>query len=218
VIELPGEARRDTGHDMFHVPPSGFSSVACASCHPEGHEDGRVWTFDTVGQRRTQNIGMAGGISQTAPFHWSGDLSDMESLMTEVFGTRMSGAPMGPRRLKVFTRWIDTLKAMPSAPPIDVQAVARGEAIFNDAKVACATCHAGAALTDNKTVDVGTGEALQVPTLSGIGARAPFMHDGCAPTLKERFNPACGGGDKHGVTSHLTPADIDDLVTYLESL
>ncbi len=45
------------------------------------------------------------------------------------------------------------------------------------------------------------------------------MHDGCAPTLHDRFtNTACGGGDKHGKTSHLAPEQIDDLVAYLESL
>jgi mono/diheme cytochrome c family protein len=217
-IFLTKESRKDTGHDMFHTPPSGFGSVSCASCHPEGHEDGLVWNFDTVGERRTQTIGMAGGISQTAPFHWSGDLNDMSSLMGEVFGTRMGGVAVGPRRLKVFTAWIDTLREIPSAPPIDVQAVTRGKEIFHDAKVACGKCHTGAALTDNKSADVGTGEVLQVPTLLGVAARAPFMHDGCAATLRDRFDSACGGGDKHGVTSHLTQAQIDDLIAYLETL
>jgi hypothetical protein len=35
--------------------------------------------------------------------------------------------------------------------------------------------------------------------------------------LRDRFG-ACGGYDKHGVTSHLSDAQIDDLVVYLESL
>jgi len=43
------------------------------------------------------------------------------------------------------------------------------------------------------------------------------MHDGCAATLRDRFG-ACGGGELHGHTSQLTPAQIDDLVAYLESL
>ncbi len=58
-----------------------------------------------------------------------------------------------------------------------------------------------------------------MPSLVRIGTRAPFMHDGCAPTLKDRFtNPACGGGDRHGKTSHLSDAQLDDLVAYLETL
>ena len=66
-------------------------------------------------------------------------------------------------------------------------------------------------------VDVGTGGKLQVPSLRGVSLRAPYMHDGCAPTLHDRFG-ACGGGDKHGVTSGLSPSQIDDLVAYLTTL
>jgi cytochrome c peroxidase len=36
------------------------------------------------------------------------------------------------------------------------------------------------------TVDVGTGSALQVPSLHGLALRAPYMHDGCAETLLDR--------------------------------
>jgi hypothetical protein len=43
------------------------------------------------------------------------------------------------------------------------------------------------------------------------------MHDGCAATLHERFNPACGGNN-HGATSQLTAGQIDDLVAYLNTL
>jgi hypothetical protein len=43
------------------------------------------------------------------------------------------------------------------------------------------------------------------------------MHDGCATTLRDRFNPACGG-DRHGITANLSPTQIDDLIAYLDSL
>ncbi|XXX77074.1 cytochrome-c peroxidase [Sorangium sp. So ce134] len=215
TIALPGESVRDTGHDMFHRPPNGFSAVACASCHPEGHEDGHTWNFDPVGLRRTQTVG--GGILQTAPLHWSGDMPDIAGLMGEVFVSRMGGPKPGARRLDLMARYIDSLPAFPASPPMDEAAVARGAALFHDKKVACADCHSGPMLTNNRNEDVGTGELLQVPSLIGISGRAPFMHDGCAATLRERFNPACGGGD-HGDVSDLTSAQLDDLVAYLESL
>jgi hypothetical protein len=44
------------------------------------------------------------------------------------------------------------------------------------------------------------------------------MHNGCAKTLTERFDPACGGGDAHGKTSQLGTDQIGDLVVYLSSL
>ena len=59
---------------------------------------------------------------------------------------------------------------------------------------------------------------MQVPSLVGVGGRGPWMHDGCAETLYQRFTPECGGGDEHGKTSHLTPDEISSLVTYLQSL
>jgi hypothetical protein len=47
--------------------------------------------------------------------------------------------------------------------------------------------------------------------------RAPFLHDGRAPTLTDRFGPN-GGGDLHGQTSQLSQSQIADLVNYLETL
>jgi mono/diheme cytochrome c family protein len=113
--------------------------------------------------------------------------------------------------------WVDTIPALPAVAGLDASAVARGKTVFNDQSVACASCHAGALLTNNSTVDVGTGGMLQVPSLRGVAWRAPYMHNGCAPTLADRFG-SCGGGDKHGVTSSLSTAQMNDLLTYLQSL
>jgi cytochrome c peroxidase len=105
-----------------------------------------------------------------------------------------------------------------SAPPMrDAAAVQRGLALFQDAQIGCSTCHNGPKLTNNQTVDVGTGGQFQVPWLVGVAARAPFLHNGCIITLQDRFGP-WAGGDQHGKTSQLTAAQINDLVAYLESL
>jgi mono/diheme cytochrome c family protein len=216
TISLPGESRKDTGHDMFHKNTGGFSPLSCATCHPEGRDDGRTWNFNPIGPRRTQFI--SGGILATAPLHWDGDMSGLDEIMAEVFVKRMGGQAQGPRAIRAFSAWIDALPPVAISPASDVDAVSRGETLFNDAKVGCATCHGGVGLTNNKSENVGTGKVFQVPTLKNLAVRAPYMHDGCATTLKDRFKPECGGGDKHGVTSHLTPAEIDDLVAYLETL
>jgi hypothetical protein len=57
-----------------------------------------------------------------------------------------------------------------------------------------------------------------VPQLHNLAFRAPFMHNGCAKTLADRFSGACGGDDRHGLTSKLSQAQIADLIAYLESL
>ena len=66
-------------------------------------------------------------------------------------------------------------------------------------------------------MDVGTGGSFQVPSLLGLAWRAPYLHDGRAPTLRARFD-ASGGGDMHGHTSQLTSAQLDDLVAFMETL
>jgi mono/diheme cytochrome c family protein len=218
-IALPGESVADSGHDLFHRAASATTRLACASCHPEGHDDGRVWAFETIGKRRTQDLG--GGVLDTAPLHWNGDLTDLGAVMHEVFEHRMGGATQGPRHVEAFAGWLQSIPAHRAAPLGSAAQIAHGKEIFARADVACAKCHGGARLTNNENADVGTGRAFQVPTLVGIAARAPFMHDGCAPTLRSRFDPAaaaCNGGDQHGHTSQLSPAEIDDLVAYLESL
>ena len=212
-VPLPGESRGDTGHALFHQSPNG--TIACASCHPEGREDGHVWFFEGDGLRRTQSL--AGGVLETAPFHWDGSLPDLGALMEVVFTGRMGGMSLGPKRLEALGGWIETIPAEPARAPGDPDAAARGAEIFADPAVGCATCHSGPALTNGTTVAVGTGRAFQVPRLTGLAARAPYLHDGCAATLLDRFGP-CGGGDQHGVTSHLTEQELHDLVAFLETL
>jgi mono/diheme cytochrome c family protein len=217
IIELGGESMYDTGHAIFHESANAGLSLACASCHPEGHEDGRVWQFADVGARRTQSV--AGGVLATAPFHWNGDLDGFDSLMNDVFTGRMSGPELEPAKKLAAASWMDSIPSVVVSPATDIAAVDRGKAIFEDAQAACATCHSGARLTNNQSVNVGTAGMMQVPSLRGLAARAPYMHNGCANTLEERFtNTACGGGDEHGRTSQLSADQMADLVSYLETL
>jgi mono/diheme cytochrome c family protein len=214
TIALGGEDRLDTGHEIFHRDAG--AGIACASCHGEAGDDGHVWNFSTFGPRRTQSIQV--GLEGTEPFHWSGDMADLTMLVREVFVDRMGGVPQSDSRVDALAAWMFAQQA-PTAPrAANDEAALRGQHLFESKEVGCTGCHNGLKLTDNRTMDVGTGEPMQVPSLVGIAYRAPFIHTGCAKTLHERFDPACGGGDKHGKTSHLTSAEIDDLVAYLETL
>ena len=213
-ISLGGGSTFDTGHAIFHANSGGF--IACASCHPEGAEDGRVWTFGRIGPRRTP--AMHGDLRGTEPFHWDGDMSDLGHLAEEVFTGRMQGPRLHPTQVDALGQWIDELPApVVSHAAVDRESAERGRALFYGS-AQCGTCHSGALLTNNVTVDVGTGGAFQVPSLTGVSFRTPVMHSGCATTLRDRFEPACGGGDLHGRTSHLGESDIDDLVAFMRTL
>jgi hypothetical protein len=217
VVDLEGDSVFDTGHDLFHRDAG--AGIACASCHVEGGEDGRVWRFAPLGDRRTQAVHV--GLEGTAPFHWDGDMTDFETLMNEVLVRRMGGPRQSTARKDALQGYVFSLT--PPASIVDPRdaAAQRGRALFESPEVGCTTCHSGPKFTNDLSVSVGTtasGHPMQVPSLHGVGYRAPFLHDGCAATLRERFDPSCGGGDLHGKTSRLAEVEIGDLVSYLQSL
>ena len=215
LVELGGDSVRDTGHEIFHRDSGG--GIACASCHGEGAEDGHVWNFTEFGPRRTQalHVGLAG----TAPFHWAGDERDLDMLMDDVFVGRMGGVHQSAERVASLSRFLFALEPPPPGREAGDPAALRGKALFHSPAVGCGSCHSGSKFSDNKSYDVGTsdGELLQVPSLRGIGYRAPFIHTGCAATLRDRFDPRCGGR-KHGNVAKLEEAELDDLVAYLQTL
>ena len=112
-----------------------------------------------------------------------------------------------------------------------------GQAIFEDPAVGCAVCHAGPSLTDSGWMgpgipvlhDVGTLTAdsgmrlagplvgLDTPGLRGLHGTAPYLHDGSAETLMDVL-VVRNLADEHGVTSTLSPTELDRLVSYLLQL
>jgi mono/diheme cytochrome c family protein/cytochrome c553 len=199
-----------TGHELFHRPTA--SQIACASCHPEAGEDGHVWNLPE-GPRRTPTL--RGGLTSTAPFHWSGDQATIGSLMSDVLVKRMGGVPQSPARADATLRWLDGQPALPAPSGLDAPAIARGSLLFSGA-AGCASCHSGALGTNNANANVGTGALFQVPRLVELAHRAPYFHDGRIQTMPERFT-AAGGGNLHGATSQLSSAEVADLVAYLLS-
>lgn len=211
-IALGGDSVMTPGHEMFHR--NAGAGIACASCHPGGADDGLVWNFSDMGPRRSQAVHV--GLEGTEPFHWSGDMTDLSELVHEVFERRMGGQVQTPEGIEELADFLFALQPPAAIRNVDESAVTRGQHLF-ESTAGCADCHAGAKFTDSRSYDVGTGGVFQVPSLVGIGYRAPFIHTGCASTLRDRFDPNCGGA-QHGKVSGLDAGQIDDLVAYLESL
>jgi hypothetical protein len=211
AIGLAVTTRDDTGHDVFHAEAGGM--IACASCHPEGGDDGFVWTLDS-NTRRTPSL--RGTIAGTAPYHWPGDEPDLDTLANDVYTVRMNGTALDRGQLDALEGWVQAIPAPPAPSWIDPASARRGQAIFRRADVGCSTCHSGPKLTDNRTVDVGTGGTFQVPPLVGVGWRTPLLHDGCAASIKDRFGKC--GTPAHGSIGGLSKVDLLDLEFYLDSL
>lgn len=209
-VELPGPAAVDTGHDLFHGATR--AGLACASCHPEGGDDGRVWRFST-GPRRTQAI--YSGLRGTAPYHWEGDMRDLFELFDEVFVRRMGAAPPSQERAEALRDWLFSVDPPRPLRLRGESVVGRGRTLFEQR---CQGCHAGENFTNNQNQDYRggvLGRSYQVPGLRGVAHRGPYMHDGRRPTLREAVEEMLGASAPDGTWSE---RDVDDLLAFLESL
>ena len=81
-----------------HYPLSRRRWVACASCHPDGHSDGRVWR-NPEGLRKTPPML---GLAHTHPLHWSADRDEVQDFEYTIRGKLMDGAGLlrGPIKAK----------------------------------------------------------------------------------------------------------------------
>src|SRR5262249_11690439 len=62
--------------------------IACSSCHPDGHADGRVW-HNPEGLRKTTALF---GLAHTHPLHWSADRDEVQDFEYTIRGRLMQGA------------------------------------------------------------------------------------------------------------------------------
>lgn len=147
------------------------------------------------------------------PFGGSGFLDDADFAATsDPLGPAKSGLSADLDALAAYVSSLgrQTLPRSPFRQPNGnpTSEGAAGEAVFQ--ALGCATCHSGSDFTDStlgpETLhDVGTlrttsggrlGQPLNgidTPTLRGVWATAPYLHDGSAPTLEAVFRVA--GGD-----------------------
>ncbi|MBC8248729.1 MAG: hypothetical protein H8E90_03535 [Anaerolineales bacterium] len=215
--------------------------ISCNTCHFEGEQDGRTWFFGFAGPRNTTSLL---GMIQTYPLRWSGEWDESADSefanRKENFGSGLIDGEMNcslspsdcvnlpPNQgrsydLDCLALFIDSLLPPPSPGPPS-EAALRGQAIFNRADTACATCHPAPFYTDLKTNDVGTatsderiGPVYDTPTLRGLYDSAPYFHDGSAATLYDaliRPSP----GNEHDVSGLLSEAETQDLIAFLLAL
>ncbi len=134
--------------------------------------------------------------------------------------------------LDALAAYVASLNEVPASPfrnpdgSLTLDAVA-GRQLFN--QLNCYACHGGEHFTDSPDGgfhDVGTIQAssgqrlgneltgIDTPTLRGIWATPPYLHDGSAPTL---WNVLTGTppASVHNVAAELSASERDQLVAYL---
>jgi YVTN family beta-propeller protein len=230
------------GDRVFHDARYAFqSSFSCGSCHPDLHTDGLTYDFevDGVGRNVVLNRSLR-GIKGTGPFKWTGKNATIAEQCGPRFAKVLTRAdPFPDAELADVVAYIESLprpRPDPRAGRVagaDTGAVARGRAIFERAArrdgtpIAeadrCVTCHPPPHYSSFRRAGVGTqGDrddtgTYDVPHLTGIGSKAPYLHDGRALTL-EAIWTAPDVGDLHGVVTDLSKTDLNDLVEFLKGL
>jgi YVTN family beta-propeller protein len=231
TIDLGGPQPMDTvrrGEFLFNDGTKCFQRwLSCTSCHPDTRADSVNWDLVNDGMRNPKNAKSMILSWATPPAMSLGVRASMEVAVEKGFFF-VQFVTVPPSDLDAVRAYLRAAEPIPSPwhrladGSLDPQAQ-RGEQVFQTA--GCAHCHPAPLYTDLKMYDVGTRSqrdfaehrAFDTPTLIEMYRTGPYLHDGRAATLREvltLFNPQ----DRHGRTSHLTPAQIDDLVAFLMSL
>jgi hypothetical protein len=189
VCDPPKTSEWVRGKILFNTanaPMSARRWVACASCHPDGHSDGRVWQ-QPEGLRRAPALF---GLAHTHPLHWSADRDEVQDFEYTIRSKLMRGTGLLRGTIKpkvgyhpveleektagrskdldalaIYCNSFDftTLSPHILAPGKLTPAAERGKRLFFSKDVGCASCHGGPYYTDSRLRkpfnlhDVGTG-------------------------------------------------------------
>jgi cytochrome c553 len=205
------------GAELFRRGQDGRLStggfMACASCHPEGRTDGLSWRIEG---HNLQTPVLAGRVLGTHPFKWDGKDKDLPTSLTNTIG-RLGGAGLTPTEIQQLEAFLQSLP-QPTPPTIDLDAIARGQQLFDSDQTGCRACHDGPQLADGVQHDLATNiGSVDTPSLIGLAHSAPYYHDGSARTLRALLTDK-GSIHDMGETAHLNAQQLDDLIAYLESL
>jgi len=214
--------------------------MSCGACHLDGGiiSDGLVWDLTVPGEtpKVSNTMDLVTMAGSSPPFFHRGTEGVATALerFVRVFhrgaGFAGDGGPeTAAESSEPWQRIVAYMRSLRPRPNPHVEgamprpeireSAARGSRIFFDPAVGCAVCHTGPAWTVSGTgkpsvFDVGTGRALDTPPLLELWDTAPYLHDGRARTLRDVLT-VCNRDDRHGRTGHLSPAEIDDLATFL---
>jgi mono/diheme cytochrome c family protein len=212
----PADAAR-RGQVLFHSSRMTFNGrFSCASCHPGGGSDGRVWDTpaEDPGPRRTKPLL---GVKDTAPYGWRGDSPTLADRVRKTIRKLHRGSP-SPGQVNDLVAYLASL-APPAKKAVggrNREKVELGRSLF-EGKARCGRCHNGDSLQDGDVHDIGSGGLFRTPSLRGVAGRSPLMHDGRGLSVESMFRQY-NKEKRHGAAQELTPDELDALFTYMKTM
>jgi mono/diheme cytochrome c family protein len=209
------------GRRLFHK--AGEARIAkdgraCASCHPDGRDDGLVWSTPN-GPRQT--ILLAGRVGRGAPFGWLGEHTTLKEHI-KITMKNLKGTGVAESEYDSIVSYIGAMKAPPRAKAARLSAVEEhGSELFHGSVLGCSSCHADkTGFTDLDVHEVGsatvadTRRQFLAPSLRFVGGSAPYFHDGRYASLDELLRK----NERMGDTKSLSEGDRAALEAYLRTL
>ncbi len=240
LTDIPLDPELLRGKVLFNrarAPELSDGAISCATCHLDGGADARTWINFRSGPRNTPALG---GAAARPPYNWAGDMDELQDTIEDQIRHVMLGDGLiagsfdattetqdagRSADLDALTAYVASLEAWQSPHRLADGSLSpsaqRGMTLFMSGSPDC-SCHAPPLYTDQQPHNLAGAafsleeyEAIDTPSLRGLWATAPYMHDGVAQTVKEvltRTDPI------HSVAADLTDQQLDDLIAFLLSL
>ena len=216
------------GLHLFNDPSlSASGEVTCASCHPRGgHTNNRTYIGLEVvenGNPKGRSTPSLWGIRDTAPYSWSGTKNLKDNIRGIITG-RMKGPEPTEKQLDQIIAYLNSIE-FPDNPNLNADgsasdaapaAARRGYEVFQ--RASCNICHVPPVFTKPDLEDIGSGGEFSVPSLRGVSTTAPYFHDGRFPNLRALIPIKLEFLLELGSDAKLSEQDIEDLLTYLNTL
>ena len=214
----------EKGEQIFHdatVSLDGWFS--CHSCHTDGHTNGgRADTFGDEDKGAAKKIASLLGTADSGPWAWNGSKDSLEDqIKTSLIISMQTQLPSDQLPIASLAAYLRTLNPAPSVESARESVIAESQLMTAQtafSAAGCRNCHAGQDFTSSDVYDVGIHDEMgetqfNPPSLLGVSQRAPYFHDGRAPTLADVLKSA-----HHDSQSPLTDQQIQQITLFLERL
>ncbi len=196
---------------------------SCASCHPDGRQDGLTWDLLNDGAGNPKSTKSLLLSHKTPPAMVSGVRASAEVAVRAGI-EHILFADRPEQEARAIDAYLLSLKDVPS-PRLEHgrlnRYARRGRRVFK--KAGCMECHPPPYYTNMKWYNVGTGWGdsrdvkYDTPTLIEVWRTSPYLYDGRADSMYKVLR-TYNRRDVHGKTLDLNLSEINDLNEFILSL